>query len=191
MKYATSCSCETLAAIVSENLEITLKFKSKIMNIKSFILLLTLITPVFKITAQCNCKSKSFNNIQTKFCTPSLVAFDNTYQIGLSISEVSNTKFLIVTVRFTENAKKIGSDLMLFTSSEKILMLNLLDSEKDYVGDSEICNAKYELTNENIYELSKYEITSMRFNFSDEDIKRTFSLQKNKTIILQQINCLK
>ncbi|MNY08269.1 hypothetical protein D3C86_1411140 [compost metagenome] len=90
-----------------------------------------------------------------------------------------------------KNAKTIGSNLMVFTTAEKFLTLNLLDSEKDYVGGSEICNAKFELTDENINELSKYENTSMRFNFSNEIIKRTFGLQKNKTVIVQQINCLK
>lgn len=165
--------------------------KTKIMNIKFFILLFVLTTSVCKITAQCNCKSKIFNDLQIKICNPSLVAFDNNYQIGLSITKVADTKLLILTTRFTEKAKTIGSDLMVFTTAEKVLTLNLLDSEKDYVGGSEICNAKFELTDENINELSKYEITSLRFNFSDENIKRTFSLQKNKTIIIQQINCLK
>ncbi|OOV20310.1 hypothetical protein [Flavobacterium sp. LM4] len=161
------------------------------MNINFFILLFLLATSACKITAQCNCKSKSFNGYQIKICNPLLVAFDSNYQIALSITQVADTKFLILTARFAKNAKTIGSDLMVFTTAEKVLILNLLDSEKDYVGGSEICNAKFELTDENINELSKYEITSLRFNFSDEIIKRTFGLQKNKTVIVQQINCLK
>lgn len=160
------------------------------MNKKSIIVLSILLIPIFNIVAQCNCISKEFNSLELKICPPSLVAYDNNYQIALSLTKVSEIKFLIVTVRFTGNAKTIGSDLMIYTNAEKILTLHLLDSEKDYVGGSEICNAKFELTDEKINELSKYEISSLRFNFSNENIKRTHSLQKNKTIIIQQINCL-
>ncbi|MNT44226.1 hypothetical protein D3C86_1411130 [compost metagenome] len=75
------------------------------MNIKFFILLFLLATSACKITAQCNFTSKSFNGSQIKIGNPLLVAFDRNYQIALSITQVADTKFLILTARFAEKRK--------------------------------------------------------------------------------------
>jgi hypothetical protein len=158
----------------------------KHISLKYFIILLIINTKSF---SQCNCKINYFNNQKIKNCTPLLVTYDKNYQIGISLAEINFDKYLILTVRFNNESKTIDSDLVIFTSSNKIINLQILDSEKDYVGESEISNTKYKISSSDLKELSSYNITSIRFNFTNEDIKRTFSIKKNSDIIIKQIDC--
>lgn len=160
------------------------------MESKIIIIVLVLILIAKTSLPQCNCQTNYIENKKVVQCIPSLVAYDSYYQIGLSISKVEEQTFLLVTVRFQNSAKKIGSNLIVFTDDETVLNLELVDSEKDYVGESEICHAKYKLDTKSINILSKNILSSLRFNFYDEDIKRTFGIKKNERILISQLACI-
>src|SRR5690606_20758112 len=139
---------------------------------------------------QCNCETKIISGIKTKQCIPSLVAYDNTYQVGASINSTQNDLLLILTIRFSGNANTIGSDLLVFVNDEKTLTLKLMDSQKDYIGGSQICHAKFKLTESDIELLKTKELSSFRFQFSNEDIYRTFEIKRNYNILKNQLNCV-
>lgn len=139
---------------------------------------------------QCNCETKIISGIKTKQCIPSLVAYDNTYQVGASINSTQNDITLILTIRFSGNADTIGSNLLVFVNDEKTLTLQLTDSQKDYVGGSQICHAKFKLTENDVKFLKTKELSSFRFHFSNEDIYRTFQIKKNNDILKTQLNCI-
>jgi len=139
---------------------------------------------------QCNCETKVISEIKTKQCRPSLIAYDNTYQIGASINSTNSDVTLILTVRFQGKANTIGSDLLIFVNDEKTLNLKLMDSEKDYLGGSEICHAKFKLTESDVEFLKTKDLSSFRFHFSNEDIYRTFRIKKNSGVLKAQLNCI-
>jgi hypothetical protein len=139
---------------------------------------------------QCNCETKIISEIKTKQCRPSLVAYDNTYQIGASINSTNSDVTLILTIRFQVKATTISSDLLVFVNDEKTLSLKLMDSEKDYLGGSEICHAKFKLTESDVEFLKTKDLSSFRFHFSNEDIYRTFQIKKNNDILKSQLNCI-
>ena len=139
---------------------------------------------------QCNCETKIISGIKTKQCRPSLVAYDNTYQVGASINSTNNDITLVLTIRFQGNANTIGSDLLVFVNDEKTLSLKLMDSQKDYVGGSQICHAKFKLTESDVEFLKVKKLSSFRFHFSNEDIYRTFEIKKNKDVLNSQLNCI-
>jgi hypothetical protein len=139
---------------------------------------------------QCNCETKIISGIKTKQCIPSLVAYDDFYQIGISTNSTNNDFTLVLTLRFKETANTIGSDLLIFVNDEKTLTLKLVDSQKDYVGGSQISHAKFKLTENDIEFLKIKELSSFRFHFSNEDIYRTFQIKKNSDILKSQLNCI-
>ena len=139
---------------------------------------------------QCNCETKLISGIKTKQCIPSLVAYDNTYQVGTSINSTNNDVTLILTIRFKGNANTIGSDLLVFVKDENTLSLKLLESQKDYVGGSQICHSKFKLTESDVEFLKVKDLSSFRFHFTNEDIYRTFQINKNQDILRKQLNCI-
>ncbi|MDX1718828.1 MAG: hypothetical protein R3353_01610 [Salegentibacter mishustinae] len=153
-------------------------------------LIILLIFHSFLTFGKCNCATKIISDVQTKQCTPSLVAYDNTYQVGASINSTYTDISLILTVRFTEKSNTIGSDLLLFVKDEKTLTLKLIDSQKDYIGGSEICHAKFNLTEKDVELLKIRDLSSFRFQFLNEDIYRTFQIKRNNDIIGKQLNCI-
>ncbi len=142
------------------------------------------------VFGQCNCETNIISGIKTKQCIPSLVAYDNTYQVGASINSTKEDILLILTVRFKGSAKTIGSDLLIFVNDEKTLSLELLDSQKDYVGGSEICHAKFKLNESNIDFLKNRKLSFLRFHFSNEDIYRTFEVKRNEDVLKNHLNCI-
>lgn len=144
----------------------------------------------FLIFGQCNCETKIILENKIGQCVPSLVAYDNTYQIGASINFTNSDVTLILTIRFNGNAETIGSDLLVFVNGEKTLNLKLMDSQKDYVGGSQICHTKFKLTESDVEFLKTKNLSSFRFHFLKEDIYRTFRIKKNHEILKTQLNCI-
>lgn len=154
----------------------------------------TLIVPFlltsFLTYGQCNCETKIISDVETLQCIPALVAYDDTYQVGASINSTYNDIVLILTIRFKENANTIGSDLLVFVNDENTLNLKLMDSQKDYVGGSQISHTKFKLTESDIELLKTKNLSSFRFHFSNEDIYRTFQIKRNNNILSNQLNCI-
>ena len=144
----------------------------------------------FLTYGQCNCETKIISDVETQQCIPALIAYDNTYQVGASINSTYNDTSLILTVRFTGKPNTIGSDLLVFINDEKTLTLNLLDSQKDYVGGSQICHAKFKLSESDIELLKITDLSSLRFQFSNDDTYRTFRIKRNNDILRKQLNCI-
>ena len=142
------------------------------------------------IAGQCQCQTKIVNGVEMKICTPSMVANDNNYQAALSVVEIANETFLVVTIRFIGKGKTIGSDLFVNTDGEQTLNLKLEDSQKDYISGSEICHSKFKITREDIRTLKSNNLKGLRFHFSDEDLYRTFEVKMNKDIVGKYLKCL-
>lgn len=153
-------------------------------------LIVLFILSSFLTYGQCNCETKNISDVETKQCTPALVAYDNTYQVGASINSTFNDIVLILTIRFIGDANTIGSDLLVFVNDEYTLNLKLMDSQKDYVGGSQISHAKFKLTESDIEFLKTKDLSSFRFHFSNEDIYRTFQIKRNNNILSKQLNCI-
>lgn len=155
--------------------------------------LIILFLSVFSLNVtlgQCNCQTKVIYGVETKICNPSMVGNDDNHQVALSLTEAENDVFLIVTVRFRYNAKTIGSDLFISTNSKETLNLKLLDSQKDYVGGSEICHGKFKISKEDINVLKSQDLAGLRFHFSGEDLYRTFGFKMNEDVMKKQLKCL-
>lgn len=154
-----------------------------------FISLIILISYPSSVFSQCNCIDREFEGAKIRQCPPALISGDNMHQIALSIQQVDDIKYLLMTIRFLNKAKTIGSDLMVFTNSKDIFSLRLQKSGKDYVGGSEISNTQFILSPEAMQKLRQLKLTSIRFAFSGEDIDRTFEAKMNPEVMINQLVC--
>lgn len=156
---------------------------------KKIIFLLILCTSFSQIQAQCDYSTNRVYGITVKQFEPSLVAYDNNYQIGIALGKVENDIILTVIVRFSGNAKLIGSNLLVFTNGENAVNLEYDDSQKDYMSGSEISLTKFIIKPAQYDNLLNKSLKTFRFKFANEDINRTFEIEKNPTIISTQLKC--
>lgn len=157
--------------------------------IKKILFLIILCNSFSQIKAQCDYKTNRVYDITVKQFEPSLVAYDNNYQIGIALGKVENDIILTVLVRFSGNAKLIGSNLLVFTNAENAVNLEYENSQKDYISGSEISLTKFKIHPNQYNELLDKSLKTFRFKFANEDINRTFEIERNSNVISTQLKC--
>lgn len=157
--------------------------------IKKIFFFLILCVSFSQIKAQCNYSTNRVYDITVKQFEPSLVAYDENYQIGIALGKVENDIILTVLVRFPGTAKLIGSNLLIFTNSVNAVDLEYDDSQKDYMGGSEISLTKFKIKPTQYDNLLDKSLKTFRFKFANEDINRTFEIEKNSNVISNQLKC--
>ena len=147
---------------------------------------------VTELPKDCGCKTFNMDNIKITQCPPYPVILNKKYQIGISVTYVEKSKYIMLTARFINSeSSTINSDLMIFTKENNMLNLKLLDITKDFVAGSEISHAKFELTEKNFEILKSEKMTDMRFTFSNDDIHKSHEIENNSDVLCNQLNCLK
>lgn len=145
-----------------------------------------------KSSNDCGCKNFEMDNIILKQCKPELVASDKNYQITFAVSDIENIKYIILTIIFLNSGSSVvNSDLMIFTTEDNVVNLQLLDTTKDFVGGREISHAKYELTIKNFEILKLEKITDIRFTIANDEIHKSHKIKQNNDVLFNQLNCLK
>lgn len=155
-----------------------------------YLFILATIGTLNRAIAQCNCTERKTNRIVVKQCPPNLISGDDNYQVALSIQEVNNKKFVLMTIRFRYFASTVGSNLQLTNDSRHVLELKLTKSEKDYIGQSEICHAQFEINSFDEKHLTSSSISSIRFKYNGEYTYRTFTAKQNQDVLNKHIECL-
>lgn len=148
--------------------------------------------PISKLPNNCGCETFKMDDIKITQCQPYPIILEEKYQIAISVTYIENVKYIMLTIRFLNSESNvINSDLMIFTTGNNILNLQLLDTTKDYIGGSEICHAKFELTNKNFELLKLEKITDIRFTIENDDLHKTHKIKDNNDVLYNQLNCLK
>ncbi|WP_415374588.1 hypothetical protein [Patiriisocius sp. Uisw_017] len=141
------------------------------------------------IFGQCNYNTNRVYDVTVKQFEPSLVAYDENYQIGAALGKVKKDIILTILIRFNGNAKEIGSDLLVFTDGKEAVNLEYIDSQKDYMAGSEISLNKFKIKENQFQHIKNQQLKTFRFKFANEEINRTFQIEKNKTVISAQLKC--
>lgn len=158
---------------------------------KTFLLLLLASVFYQDAICQCLCEEKIREGVNLKICQPKPVALDDNYHVALSVLTTDGSEFIIMTIRFRIFAETVGSNLQIsFSDNNRVISLDLVKSEKDYVSNSEICHAQFIISKSDKSILETSRLSHIRFNFTNDDIHRTFKIEENATIIKEYLACL-
>lgn len=156
---------------------------------KNFILILVILLTTDKLIAQCNCdKIKRDDYTTVTQCPPLLVSSDNTTQIGLSLASNGETKFLGLTIRFKETALNVIGDITIRLADNNMITLELVSSGLSYIGNSQVTNAIFALTDVNENILKKSNIKTLSFPLKN-NLLYTYEANTNSNIIINQLSC--
>jgi hypothetical protein len=157
---------------------------------RKYIFFIFSIIHFIKINAQCDCqKITDANNQENTQCSPRPIAADNTTQVALSVASNGESDFVQIVVRFKGKAKKISSTLSIILADNKTVVLKLLNTQLAYIGNSEVSNAIYTITNEQKEKLKLSDVKTISFKLSDA-LLRTYTAKTNTSVIKEQLNCL-
>lgn len=161
------------------------------MNLKLTTAMLVMVIAITSNTnGQCNCQTFDKDSNVVKQCPPTPVAGDNSLQIGIGLGEINNhTDYLSITIRFRYSAQKVQGNLTLVLANGRIVTLKMLNSGLAYLGNNEVCQATYLLSNTATALLKASSIKYVRFNLED-DFRHELPVQMNSRIIISQLNCL-
>ena len=159
-------------------------------HVRQLILILAALLSVDSIIAQCNCeKIKREDGTTVTQCPPSQVASDNNTEIGLSLSSNGSDKFIALTVRFAGTAQNVIGNLAIRTADNNLFTLTLINSGLSYIGNSQVTNAIFLLSGDNITLLKNSNIKTVSFTLAD-NLLHTCTLKMNTDIIKKQLSCL-
>ena len=161
------------------------------MNLKLTVSMFLLLTAISVSTnAQCNCQTFNKDGNTIKQCPPTPVAGDKLLQVGFGIGEVNHkADYLSLTIRFRNSANKAKGNLLLVLANGKMITLKILNSQLVYLGNSEVCQATYLLTNSSELLLKASPIKSVQFSL-EGGLHHHLPVQMNSHIIISQLNCL-
>lgn len=139
---------------------------------------------------QCDCeKIKRGDGAVIVQCRSLPVAYNNTTQVGLALASNGIDKFIALTVRFKNRSKRITSSLSIRFVNNELHTMELVNSDKAYIGNSEVANAIYLLEESQIEAIKNSPVKTISFKVNDQ-LMRTYE-GKNRTDILQkQIKCI-
>ena len=143
-----------------------------------------------QLFAQCNCEkiNRDDGTIVTQ-CMPLPISSDNNTQIGLSIASNGTNNFLSLTIRFKETAINVTSKITIRLSDNNMFSLELVNSALSYIGNSQVANAIFLLTDLNEALLKKSNIKTISFTLTD-NLLHTYTVNMNGDIAKNQLTCL-
>lgn len=157
---------------------------------RQLILILATLLSTDQLIAQCNCeKIKREDGTTVTQCPPSLVSSDNTTEIGLSISSNGTDKFVSLTIRFTGQAKEVIGNLRIRTMDNNLFTLKLINGGLTYVGNSQVANAIFLLTDAHINFLKNSNTQTVSVTLTD-NLLHIYTVKMNADILKKQLKCL-
>jgi hypothetical protein len=156
---------------------------------KIFILILVIHLSTNQLIAQCNCeKIKRDDGTTVIQCPPLQVSADNTSQIGLSLASNGETKFLGLTIRFKGTSINVIGDITIRLEDNNMISLKLVDSALSYIGNSQVTNAIFALTEAKETILKNSNIKTLSFTLKD-NLLYTYEVTTNSNVIKNQLAC--
>jgi hypothetical protein len=142
------------------------------------------------LIAQCNCeKIKREDGTTVTQCPPLPVSFDNSTEIGLSVASNGNSNFLALTIRFKGTVKNVVGKITIRLEDNNMFSLELVNSQLAYIGNSQVTNAVYTLTETNSSLLKKSNIKTASFTMEDK-LLHTYQIKMNADVVKKELNCL-
>jgi hypothetical protein len=109
--------------------------------------------------------------------------------VGISYGKISTQPIVSMTIRYKNDVKNANSNLTLTLSNGSILEIHLQKSGLAYIGNSQVCQAIFALTESQKDKLKLYTINNIRFSL-DDGLYHTLDIQMNKEVLQSQIKCL-
>lgn len=161
------------------------------MKILFYILLLTFIAPKNNL-AQDYCQFETIKRqdgtiIKHGIALP--VAGNNNMEIGIAATTNSQDFFISMTIRFSEKSMKITGDLNIRFESDEQISFPLLNSQLANIGNSNVAQAIFLVTQDQLIVLKKNAIKNLSIRMED-GIIYSFKCEMNNSILKEQFNCL-
>lgn len=141
------------------------------------------------VNAQCDCpKVKKEDGIVT-LCKPNMVAYDKKAQIGLAAGKSEVGSFVAMTIRFAGTAKEVNGKLTIWLQDGNSINLDYVSGGLAYIGNSEVTQAIFSLTETQKEKLRKSKIKTIAFKLSD-NLRYTYRASSNADILQKHLGCL-
>lgn len=152
--------------------------------------LIPLLTSVNVGYSQCNCESRTKDNISIVACPPSPVASDNSTQVGLNMMTLDGIYRLGVTVRFKSSAIEISGNITLWLNDGNGIELEYNNGGLAYIGNSQVAQGVFVIEADDLSKIKLSKLKSFSFKLTD-GLKRVYTVSNNSSVLIDQINCLK
>jgi len=149
------------------------------------------LTTILSLFSLCSFSQKGYQLItredgtKIKVCNTDIVSYDNTTQIGLNVMSNIENNFVSVTLRFKHSVKQIIENLNIRLQNNKMIKLKLINSQKSFIGNSEVAQALYEVTEKQRILLMNSSIHTISLKL-DDTLIRTYEAKKNSDILMKQ-----
>lgn len=161
----------------------------KISRKSTFLFLLGFLLSIDSFS-QCNCETiKRDDGTNIVQCNVVQVASDNTTQIGLAAASNGEGIFITITIRFKNSAQNIVQNLFIRLEDNNMLSLPYVNSGLSYIGNSQVANGIFSLSELQAVKLKNSTIKTISVNLSDGFL-RTYQLIMNNDVLMKQIKCL-
>jgi len=122
-------------------------------------------------------------------CIPLPVASDKLLEVGLAIASNEIDKYVTVTIRFLGSALRIKDDFNIRLKDNSMITLKLVNEGLSYIGNSQVAQAVFSLSNSQIQKISNSELLTISLRLEDNLI-HTLDCTKNISILKEQIQCI-
>jgi len=139
--------------------------------------------------AQCNCESIIKENVLTVACPPSPIATEHDTQIGLNVFKAYNQYQLGVTIRFKYSPKEIYGNITMVLEDGNSIELNYIDGGIVYLGNSQVAQAAFLISQNDLNKLKKSKLRIISFKLDDK-MKRVYRITTSADLIIRHIKCL-
>lgn len=140
--------------------------------------------------AQCKCeKIKRDDGTTVTQCPPLQITSDNKSEIGLSVASTGTKKYIAITIRFSKNALNAEGNLTLRLLDNSMIVLEFVNSNLGYIGNSEITNSIYKLSENNLAKLKNSDLKTISFKLSN-NLMYTYEIKMNADVAKKEIKCL-
>lgn len=158
---------------------------------KNYYIIITLLISMLAI-AQCDIKVNNRPDGNTiKYFNPKPVIRQSNYEVATAIyKNVTADRYMVsISVLFMGiNPIDVTSDLTIQTSSQKSIVLKLINSNKIKMNGRELTVALFDLDNSSKKNLEKNYLKSLFFKMNGKIFGATVT--ENKSILINELNCL-
>jgi hypothetical protein len=128
------------------------------------------------------------NGNSTIVCNPFPIGGDNSTQIGLAAAWNGEEVFITATIRFRSLAQNIGGNMTIRLEDNNMLVLPSVNSDLSFIGNSQVAQAVFSLTNEQLQKLKSSKLRVVSLDMSDGP-RRVYEATMNKNILSSHIAC--
>lgn len=158
-------------------------------NIKELFTILYNKQPQKSQKTSCDCQTMKREGVSVIQCPPTPIAQDKSKEIGVAISSNGYDIYVATSVRFHNKALKINGNLSIRLKNNEILILELVNQKLSYIGDSEIAQGVFSLTNENKEKLESSDLMTISIVLGN-NISHTLECIENSSVLRDQLICV-